>query len=72
MSMSEPVKVRSSNIASVAYDAATSTLEVEFTNGGTYQYAGVPQRLVDGLLVSKSPGSFFHQQIRNAYTGVKQ
>ncbi len=37
------VAVQSSNVASVGYDASSSTLEVAFHGGGVYQYFGVPE-----------------------------
>jgi len=37
------MSVSSSNISSVGYDPKTQTLEVEFHNGGVYQYFNVPQ-----------------------------
>lgn len=35
--------VTSSNIASIGYDETSETLEIEFKNGGVYQYFDVPQ-----------------------------
>jgi hypothetical protein len=35
--------VNSSNLASVGYDETSNTLEVEFNNGGIYQYFNVPE-----------------------------
>ena len=53
--------VRSTNIASVGYDAGTKTLEIEFRSGGVYQYAGVPgyqsAPLCNGRAVSSHPHS---------------
>lgn len=59
--------VTSSNLASVGYDASTQTLEIEFHNGGVYQYFDVPQGVVDALMSASSLGSFFHAQIRGVY-----
>jgi hypothetical protein len=37
--------VTSSNIASIGYDEDSQTLEIEFLNGGLYQYFDVPPNL---------------------------
>ena len=59
--------LRSSDLASVAYDAHRHTLEIAFHSGGVYQYQGVPQGVYEALLTSESPGAFFHQRIKDAY-----
>ena len=59
--------VASSNLASVGYDSATQTLEVEFLSGSVYQYYNVPENIFDLLVQAGSKGRFFHQYIRNAY-----
>jgi len=46
-------------------------LEIEFTNGGTYQYFDVPQSAYDGLMTAPSHGKFFHAYIRNKYRYTK-
>jgi hypothetical protein len=62
------VPVRSSNVSSVGYDAATATLEIEFHGGRVYQYANVPERhfaaLTDG---SGSVGGYFNRYVKNSY-----
>ena len=63
--------VTSSNIKSIGYDVATSTLEVEFHNGGVYQYSGVPESVYVGLMQAASHGSYFHQHIRDRYSYIK-
>ncbi len=59
--------VQSSSLASVGYDSDTSILEVEFRNGTTYQYHGVPQETWDWFISSTSMGQFFVARIRDAY-----
>ncbi|HLY55533.1 MAG TPA: KTSC domain-containing protein [Stellaceae bacterium] len=59
--------VASSNIASIGYDPATETLEIEFTNSSIYQYYNVPSSLNEQLMMASSKGQFFHIYIRNAY-----
>ena len=59
--------VASSNIASVGYDSATETLEVEFLNGSVYQYYNVPENVYSDLMRESSKGRFLHYNIKNAY-----
>ena len=59
--------VTSSNIASIGYDAESQTLEIEFLNGGVYQYFDVPQHVYDGLIIADSHGQFLAQNIKGAY-----
>lgn len=63
--------VQSSNIRSVGFDSAESTLEVEFQNGKVWQYAGVSQETHASLLKQKSIGSAFNATIvKGGYKGV--
>ncbi|NJK45260.1 MAG: KTSC domain-containing protein [Pleurocapsa sp. SU_196_0] len=59
--------VTSSNLRSVGYDPATRTLEIEFKNG-VYQYADVPLEEYEALMAAGSHGSYFIQNIRDAYS----
>lgn len=63
----ERTPVISSNVASVGYDDATQTLEVEFHGGAVYQYFDVPRAVFDGLLAADSPGGFMHEQVRGVF-----
>lgn len=59
--------VPSSNLASVGYDDATQTLEIEFVNGTVYQYYNVAAPLFEQLMQAPSKGQFLNAYIRNAY-----
>jgi len=59
-------------ISTGEYDYNTRNLSLTFTKGGTYTYANFPGHLWIGLTTAISPGKFFHANIRNQYTGVKQ
>jgi hypothetical protein len=59
------VQVDSSSLASVGYDPATETLEVEFTSGTVYQYSNVPAEVYEELMAAESHGAYFAQNIRN-------
>lgn len=58
--------VTSTNLASVGYDAATSTLEVEFRHGGVYQYSGVPSEVHAGLMAADSHGKYLDAHVKKA------
>ena len=47
----ERIPVSSSNIASLGYDAATQTLQVEFLSGSIYQYFDVPTNVFEGFKI---------------------
>ena len=68
----ERAPVTSSSLASVGYHGETRTLEIEFTNGGVYQYYGVPADEHDELLEAASQGQHFDVNIKKgAYSYVK-
>lgn len=56
--------VDSSNLKSIGYDSNTQTLEIEFLNGGLYQYSKVPERIYNGLMSASSHGSYFDQYVK--------
>jgi hypothetical protein len=56
--------VSSSNLKAVGYDPSTKTLEIEFLNGGLYQYSNVPQNIYDGLMLASSHGQYFDSHIK--------
>ncbi|MER6911906.1 KTSC domain-containing protein [Streptomyces sp. NPDC000594] len=58
--------VVSSNLASVGYDPLSSTLEVQFTSGHIYQYAGVPESVFAGLMAAFSKGSYLDAHVKKA------
>jgi hypothetical protein len=58
----EPVE--SSSIAAVGYLPARRLMEIEFRNGGVYEYQGVPDTLYREFLRADSHGRFFTQHIR--------
>ncbi|MFT5691586.1 MAG: hypothetical protein ACI92E_000915 [Oceanicoccus sp.] len=57
----------SSNVAAVGYDGNSDTLQVEFHNGGTYQYFDVPEPLFESLRDADSVGSFLAEHIKGSY-----
>lgn len=63
----EMINVSSSNIEAVGYDADSSTLQVEFKNGGTYQYFDVPESVFIGLRDASSVGGYLAAHIKGVY-----
>lgn len=66
--------VESSNIASIGYDEATKTLEVEFKGGsGVYTYSGVPKDLYGTLTAPNqgSVGKLFHTHVKGKFPHTK-
>ena len=63
----ERISVNSSNVSSVGYDADSQTLEIEFNNGGVYQYSGVPESVYEGMMGADSKGKYIHANIKNTY-----
>jgi hypothetical protein len=59
--------VISSNIASIGYDEATSTLEVEFLNGSVYHYYDVPYNEYQDLMSADSQGKYLAANIKGRY-----
>ncbi|MCE0802404.1 KTSC domain-containing protein [Buttiauxella sp. S04-F03] len=67
----ERLAVSSSNLASVGYDNTALTLEVEFNNGGVYQYYNITEDVYTDLMNAGSIGSYFSNNIRNVYPTQK-
>jgi hypothetical protein len=59
--------VSSSNIASIGYDANSQTLEIEFLNGGVYQYFDVPEQVYNDFMNASSHGQYLAQNIKGHY-----
>ena len=68
----ERIRIKSSDLRSVGYDEPTQILEIEFRQGGIYQYFGVPKKIYDGLIKSvPSYGQFHTRYIKNRYRREK-
>ncbi len=59
--------VSSSHIASIGYDGQSETLEVEFVDGGVYQYFNVPSGIHEGLMAASSHGSYLSSHVKGKY-----
>ena len=60
-------KVDSSMMTEVEYDKAARELVIMFTSGKTYVYGDVPPDVYRGLLKAASKGSYFLDNIKDAY-----
>ncbi|QOD62742.1 KTSC domain-containing protein [Ochrobactrum sp. MT180101] len=57
----------SSNVQSIRYNEATSTLEVTFHNGGMYEYYDVPAHVSQEFENSASKGQYLSAHIKGTY-----
>ena len=68
----ERARIESSDLKSVGYDEPTQTLEIEFRQGGTYQYFGVPKKIHDSLMqYALSHDQYHSRHIKNRYRRTK-
>lgn len=54
-------------IAAVGYDDTAQKLTVQFHNGRTYSYGGVPQSEYQALVNAHSVGKYFTDNIKHIY-----
>lgn len=59
--------VKSSRIASIAYDELSSTLEICFRDRSTLQFHGVPARIFRDFLIVVSKGRFYDGVIKGKF-----
>lgn len=67
----ERTRVDSTSLESVGYDPGAATLEIEFKNGGIYQYFSVPEHVHAELMNAPRKGPYFVANIRNVYPFAK-
>lgn len=65
------IPVKSTEIALVGYDAAKGLLEIVFRRGGVYRYRGVPPEIHKNLMEAPSLGTYFSENIKEAYHYTK-
>lgn len=63
--------IDSSNIYRVSYDEAETLLEVEFHNGGIYQYLDVPNYIWEEFKQADSKGKYLNSSIKGMYRFIK-
>lgn len=67
MTMPDMTPVDSSNIRQIGYDSATQDLYVEWIEGRTYVYSGVPEVTHQELMDAASKGSYINREIKPNY-----
>ena len=67
----EMESVDSSNIEALGFDEDSSTLQIEFKNGGLYQYFDVTENVFIGLRDADSPGRYLAENIKGMYRFAK-
>ncbi|KAB2308700.1 KTSC domain-containing protein [Betaproteobacteria bacterium SCN2] len=67
MPMPEMYPVSSSNVAAVGFDATSQIVYVQFLNGSTYAYKGVPEHEFENLRTASSVGSYLNRNFKNVY-----
>jgi glutamate/tyrosine decarboxylase-like PLP-dependent enzyme len=61
------IPVDSSLAISIGYDSVNEILEIEFTSGAVWQYAGVEEEIYQELMTAESIGRFFLSEIKDVY-----
>ncbi len=64
----ERKRLNASTLRSAGYDTRNRVLEIEFSNGGISQYAGVSEEVYRRLMNSPSPASYFKDEIEESFT----
>jgi hypothetical protein len=65
------IPVESSSVKAIGYEPDTETLEVEFTSGGVYQFAGVSQFAYDSFMAAESKGHHFAVYVRACFESIR-
>lgn len=64
-------RLDSSSLASAGYDPAAHVLEVEFKNGGVYQYLEVDDEEYQEFRTAPSKGRYLNTEIKPRYSARK-
>ena len=59
--------VESSSVRTIAYDASSALLRVEFQSRAVYDYFGVPAAVHEALLRAPSIGASFNAMVRGHF-----
>lgn len=65
----DKIKVESSAIEGIKHSG--EQLVVYFTNGSTYVYSGVSEKVVEDFLAADSKGRYFISNVKDRYPYVK-
>jgi len=61
----------STSLQSCDYNDETKEMHITFCSGGTHKFHDVDKETYEGLKSAKSPGSYFHANIRRSYKSSK-
>lgn len=64
MDSCERIRVESTNLEEIGWE--DGKLVVLFKSGAVYEYTGVPEEVFQGLLMARSVGQYFNENIRKA------
>ena len=68
----ERIRIESGDIRTIGYDESMQTLEIEFHQGGTYQYYDVPKKIYDCFMkYALSHDDYHTRYIKNRYRHKK-
>ena len=65
--MIEMKPVKSSNVKAAGYDAKAKELHIQFGNGATYRYSGVPEDVYNDLCLCESIGRFVANNLKGKF-----
>lgn len=65
------IPVESSAVKSIGYDANSRTLQIEYTDGGVYDYFDVPPEVHAAVFTADSIGTYVNQVVKNKYRYLK-
>ena len=68
--MAQRVRLDSSAIEAITYDATKRTMDVEFRQGDSYRYMHVPEFVYRELLNAESAGAFWNA-VKDQFEYVK-
>ncbi|MBD8614320.1 KTSC domain-containing protein [Pseudomonas putida] len=63
----EMIRVSSSAMTAVGYDASTLRMRITFKQGRSYDFCGVPPQIHAGLMSAGSKGAYYDRVIRDRY-----
>jgi hypothetical protein len=61
------VDLNSSALSAAEYDTSSEELTIDFMDGDSRTYSGVPSDTFFELVTAGSPGGYFNANIRNSY-----
>lgn len=63
----EMISISSKAISAAGYDSSTMQMKIQFVQGSTYDFCGVPAHVFNSLLNASSKGGYYNEHIRDRY-----